>query len=161
MAKAKKHTIVNADARTDLGLKPNGRRWSAACKYQPEYCDSICDLMSGGLTYVEVARELKVSHKTMIGWCKDFPEFAEAYEMGFELAEAYYQTKARKFLVGYREPNGPIETFDTKQFMYVMKSRFKQYDTPKAVNVNIHGADMDTVRALMDEYTKDLYKDTI
>lgn len=158
---AKRHKIINADARDDLGLKPNGRRWSAACTYYPEYCDKLCDLMSEGLTYVEVAKELKTSHRTMQDWCKNFPEFAEAYEMGADLAEAYYHNKARQHLVAYRVPNGPIETFDTKQYMYVMKSRFRQYDTPRAINVNVDGSNMETVRVLMDEYTKDMYKGTI
>lgn len=156
-----KQVFYDSDNRHDLGKKPNGKYWPPTCTYYPEYCDKLCELMAEGLTYAEVAKELKTSLVTMRNWTKSFPEFAEAWQMGLDLAEAYYQRMAREHLVMDRVPNGPITTFDTRNFIFIMKSRFKQYDNPPPVTVNMNNTPSEDVKAIMDEVTKGLHRSTI
>ena len=146
--------VKSVYGRDDLGLKPNGKRWSPLTTYDPEYCDVLVEMMAKGCTYVEVAAALKTSIRTFVGWCEQFPEFKEAYEMGEDLAQAWYQRTAREHLVIITEPNGPKVSFDTRQWIHVLKSRYKQYDSlqPNETKEMI----ADGFGELMKQYTEDL-----
>lgn len=75
----------------------------APTKYKPEYCKQMLDYFSVTIfksnsgfkkeyNYFPsfqgfAARELKVTHKTLLNWCKEFPEFLQAYNVCKELQE--------------------------------------------------------------------------
>lgn len=76
----------------------------APSKYRPEYCQRMIDYFSVGVFKARgygkekeynyfpsfqafSAKELKVTHQTLLNWCNDFPEFFEAYELCKQLQE--------------------------------------------------------------------------
>lgn len=150
---------VPSDPNGHKGLKPNGKRWSPKFEYEHEYCDVVVDLMAEGKTYVEVAATIGVSLRTFESWRKSVPEFDEACVFGAALAEKWYQELGRRHLVNERLPDGTTTIFDTRQFIYTMKWRFKHYDKERDIVVNTQ--DLSQLGDLMDKMTKDMHKDTI
>jgi hypothetical protein len=57
------------------------KKWSS-CKYKPEYADRLLDHLSKGLSFTSFNVEGGVSYSTLVNWCRRFPEFAQAREIG-------------------------------------------------------------------------------
>jgi hypothetical protein len=53
--------------------------------YNPKYCAEVTKLMAAGLTETEVIAKLGKARSTFYRWKKEFPEFAEALELGRDL----------------------------------------------------------------------------
>jgi len=51
-------------------------------EYRPEYCARALEFLSRGHSLVALAGELKKAPSTIATWRRDFPEFAEAIEIG-------------------------------------------------------------------------------
>ena len=142
-------------------VKENGKLYHPGLLYEPSMCDRLLELMAQGWTYVEVAKELKTSLTTMRRWCDEFPEFAAAYKLGFEYAEAWYQKLGRGFLV--TDPSRSKANLNDKMWIYKMKSRFKQYDNAPPININlgVDTAQIDEIKTIMEEEVKKLHNSTI
>lgn len=73
--------------------------------YHPE---TLLELMSQGMTNIEVCSELEISEKTLIRWRKAYTEFNEAYEKGLAKCETNLIIRPLKKMVqegnekGYR-----------------------------------------------------------
>lgn len=54
----------------------------AKTTYRQEYCQQLIDHMDEGLSFYSFAGRLKIATSTLEKWAKDFPDFAEAKEIG-------------------------------------------------------------------------------
>lgn len=57
------------------------QRWSN-CKYRPEYDQMLLDHLSKGLSFMSFDVPGGVAYATLKKWCKRFPSFAQAREIG-------------------------------------------------------------------------------
>lgn len=88
-------------------------------KYKPEYCDMLIDHMSEGYSFDSFVAISRVGLKTMYNWCKEYPEFAEAHQIGQGMALKYFETAIKAASMS--------ECIDEK----VLKEKFD----PKKINV--------------------------
>ena len=65
--------------RDDIALLE--KRWSN-CKYKPEYDQMLLDHLSKGLSFMSFDVPGGVAYQTLVQWCKRFPSFAQAREIG-------------------------------------------------------------------------------
>ena len=65
--------------RDDIALLE--KRWSN-CKYRPEYDQMLLDHLSKGLSFTSFDVPGGVAYTTLRQWCKRFPSFAQAREIG-------------------------------------------------------------------------------
>ena len=56
-------------------------RWSN-CKYRPEYDQQLIDHLQSGLSFNSFTAGTGTAYSTLIEWCKRFPSFMEAREIG-------------------------------------------------------------------------------
>jgi beta-galactosidase GanA len=57
------------------------QRWSN-CLYKPEYNQALIDHLSAGYSFTSFSVDQGVSYCTLLNWCKRFPAFQEAREIG-------------------------------------------------------------------------------
>lgn len=57
------------------------KRWSSS-KYKPEFADRLKEHLGKGLSMTSFNVPGGVSYNTLMNWCKRFPEFAQAREVG-------------------------------------------------------------------------------
>ena len=69
---------------------PNGA-YGGHFKYDPAICEKVPELYAGGKSDAYVAIQIGVSKNTLYRWCKDYPEFAHAVELGRTLSETHWQ----------------------------------------------------------------------
>lgn len=149
---------LGSTGRLDLPLKQNGKRWNARTSYEPSDCDTLLSMMREGCTYNEVAREIGVSVKTMKNWCSMFPEFNDAYEMGRDWAQGWYEKQAREHLIIESFKDGPQLKFDTKNYIFTMGARFKISDKQPEIRVEVDN-DTDVDKTI--DLVQKLHKETI
>jgi hypothetical protein len=65
--------------RDDIALLE--KRWSN-CKYKPEYDQLLLNHLSKGLSFMSFDVPGGVAYSTLRTWCKRFPSFAQAREIG-------------------------------------------------------------------------------
>ena len=102
----------------NLRINPKPR---SNCKYDPEYHPKrIIDLMTDGLSFVEVAADFGVHRSTVAAWAKDtrYPEFTEAVKLGRQLSEAWWMRTGR---LG---TTGQLARFNANSWFATMKCRF-------------------------------------
>ncbi len=51
-------------------------------KYKPTYCEEVISLMATGLSFMAACAELGVHRTTAYDWAKEYPEFADALNLG-------------------------------------------------------------------------------
>lgn len=68
------------------------KAWEYKSKYTPELPGKVLDLMAKGKTIAQVCAALKVSKQVFFDWLKQYPDFANAYDLGQSLAEAHWET---------------------------------------------------------------------
>jgi hypothetical protein len=86
-------------------------------RYDPEeYCPKMLQLFEMGMGEAEVASELGISLSTMGAWVARYPEFGEAYELGLQLAKAWWERQGRLGLYS-RE-------FNHNLWMHYMTNRY-------------------------------------
>ena len=66
---------------TEEEMKMLEQRWTS-CKYKPEYDDALIEHLSKGYSFMSFSVDNGVSYRTLINWCKRFPSFQEAREIG-------------------------------------------------------------------------------
>lgn len=60
-------------------------------KYRPEFCEMATELLARGYDKVAVAGSFKVSVDTLENWRRQYPEFAEAIDVGEPQRSLYWQ----------------------------------------------------------------------
>ncbi len=78
-------------------------------------CEAIVEHMSTGASATSFAASVGVSRRTITNWCKDHPEFDDAFMIGKAHAAAWWEEKARIVLqtgVG----SAPLAIFGVKNF---------------------------------------------
>ena len=74
-------------------------------KYQPVYALVVLHLGTMGYSHNEIARELKICHRTLHNWKHEHSEFLHALEDAFKLREAYFETCLRGSAFGTTKGN--------------------------------------------------------
>lgn len=89
-------------------------------KYTPEFADQFIELKTQGLSDLEVASHFNVDARTLYRWRKDLtkPEFIEAWEIGSQREEAWWER------LGRLGTAGEVKGFVPVSYIYSMKARF-------------------------------------
>ena len=89
-------------------------------KYSPDLCEKFIELKTQGLSDLEVAAHFNLDVRTLYRWAKDErkPEFIEAWEIGSQRAEAWWEG------LGRRGTAGEVKGFVPVSYIYNMKARF-------------------------------------
>lgn len=70
-------------------------------KYRKEHCEKLIDLMTKGYLNLEIAAKFNIAEKTFYDWKERYPEFGEAFEIGYPKQFMWWMTKGReKYLDG-------------------------------------------------------------
>lgn len=69
---------------------PGGR----PTKYEPRYCDEMIDFMAQGYSIGAFAGHIRITRRTLLNWKKDFPEFADAYEIAQATCQLHWEKRA-------------------------------------------------------------------
>ena len=94
------------------GIQPNQ-------VYNESLCEVAYDLLSQGKTIARVATALKVKRKTIYEWLNKHPEFADAFELGKDACQAYWEDR------GEAGTFGEYEKFSAASWIFTMKNRFR------------------------------------
>ncbi len=90
-------------------------------KYDPEFVKTLPQMFANGESVAEVAAVLGVSRQAFYDWVDKYPDFAEAYEDGKSLSEAWWTKLGR---VGAAGKVGIQPTV----WIFNMKNRFDWRD---------------------------------
>lgn len=71
---------------------PGGR----PTKYKKEFCKKVVDMMYGGASKYQVARELLVHVDTIAEWCRVYPEFSAAIKLGESYSRGWWEDKGHQ-----------------------------------------------------------------
>lgn len=114
-------------------------------KYDPEYAKRLPDMFKNGEDVAEVAAALGVSRQAFYDWCKKYPKFNEAYELGKIYSEAWWSKLGRAGAAGKVEIQPTVWIFN-------MKNKFGWRDKPEdeesnqdssPVTINFHNVTKD------------------
>ena len=106
--------------------------------YKPEYCDLVVDLGRQGKSVVQMACAIDVVRSTLYEWCKDHPEFSDAFTRAKQLSQDWWETQAQCGLTADR--------FNAQLWSRSMAARFPEdYQERKGVELSgPGGADIKT-----------------
>ncbi|SET91462.1 hypothetical protein [Stenotrophomonas indicatrix] len=106
--------------------------------YKPEYCDVVVDLGRQGKSVVQMACAIDVVRSTLYEWCKDHPEFSDAFTRAKQLSQDWWETQAQCGLTADR--------FNAQLWSRSMAARFPEdYQERKGVELSgPGGADIKT-----------------
>lgn len=90
-------------------------------KYQPEFCDTVRQVMSEGLSKEAAAGAIGVSIQTIYTWMQEHPEFLEAIKDGEAKSMAVWEK------IGLDGASGRISNFSASAYIFNMKNRFRKY----------------------------------
>lgn len=98
-------------------------------KYNPSlHPVMFMQLAREGLSLVEIAAEMEVSERTLSRWSEKYPLFAEVFEIGKALHEAWYLAKAKNNLTNTR--------FQTGLFKFIAANKLGYADRVENKNIN-------------------------
>lgn len=106
--------------------------------YKPEYCDVVVDLGRQGKSVVQMACAIDVVRSTLYEWCKDHPEFSDAFTRAKQLSQDWWETQAQCGLTA--------DKFNAQLWSRSMAARFPEdYQERKGVELSgPGGADIKT-----------------
>lgn len=106
--------------------------------YKPEYCDLVVDLGRQGKSVVQMACAIDVVRSTLYEWCKDHPEFSDAFTRARQLSQDWWETQAQCGLTADR--------FNAQLWSRSMAARFPEdYQERKGMELSgPGGADIKT-----------------
>lgn len=99
-----------------MGKHPGGRPE----KYDPELAELLPSMFKEGQSVVEVCVELGIHKDTFYDWCAKHKEFSDAYALGLQYSEAWWQKLGRAGAAGAKV-NPPMWRMN-------MMNRFKWSD---------------------------------
>lgn len=74
---------------TDSTKKCGGR----ASRYNPEWCEQLLDLGEQGMSFAQMARELRITRSMLYNYRDNHPEFAEALKAARDLSVAVWTSR--------------------------------------------------------------------
>ena len=141
-------------------IDSSGNRVHAGTIYdEKEAIDAVYRVMGEGGTQAMLAKELGLCRHTITAWKNKYPAFAEALEHGKELAKAWWEAHATNYLVTFKDKDGPNVVFDTRLYMFIMRTRFDYVENPTQ-NTTININDSIPLERIND-VVKKLHKDSI
>ncbi|WP_299083072.1 hypothetical protein [uncultured Paraglaciecola sp.] len=87
-------------------------------KYDPAWCDKLPGMFKNGESVAEVCAVLGIGKKSFYRYIEKHADFAEAYDKGRDLSEAWWLKKGRNAV------NGKAKHMDTTAWIFNMKNRF-------------------------------------
>ena len=104
-------------------------------KYKKRYCKEIIDWMSKGKSIAAFCAHLKVSRSRILDWVNAHEEFREAYEIGTEAGQAWWENLLRAHATGVYEQSMPRSSETAIRFQ--LSRRFKDYQPTQRVEGNV------------------------
>ncbi|MDA5337812.1 hypothetical protein LRM36_05210 [Stenotrophomonas maltophilia] len=106
--------------------------------YKPEFCETVIELGRQGKSVVQMACAIDVVRSTLYEWCKDHPEFSDAFTRAKQLSQDWWETQAQCGLTADR--------FNAQLWSRSMAARFPEdYQERKGVELSgPGGADIKT-----------------
>ena len=112
-------------------------RWSS-CKYLPEYDQQLIDHLSAGYSFMSFTAGEGAAYSTLIRWCKRFPSFQEAREIGEKARLMLLESEGLKMVKGgnvvawkfMMNQMGQHETTEVKKSVEVSISPHMQVSAP-------------------------------
>ena len=101
--------------------RPTGR----PSKYDPKYCDMIIEHMEGGLSIESFGGVVDVSKSTIYEWIDNFSEFSDSVKTGTEKSRLFWEKAGVKGLFNRSESGVGSESFNTANWIFNMKNRFR------------------------------------
>lgn len=156
---AAQHKIV-PNGRHGIETKDGITRWNQNTQYCPTDCERVIELMSQGLTACQVAKALDVSRRTLDRWRDIYPEFAEAWQMGLDYAQAHLEGVALQHLVIETYKDGPQIKFSERIYTHQMATRFGVSDRADnnklTVIMSQDQAELDTAKKILKDKVQEL-----
>jgi len=96
--------------------------------YKPEYCQTLIDHMSNGLSYESFAGVVGTAKQTIYDWEKAHPEFLDAKQRAFALSQVFWEQKGIDGLFSTSESdedgNRSSKSINASVWIFNMKNRF-------------------------------------
>ena len=89
-------------------------------KYKEEYCKTLIETMTGGLSYEAAAAVIGVNTSTLYEWEKKHPEFSNAKREAFGQSRLFWE----KAGIGGMYMGGKDNPFNSTVWVFNMKNRF-------------------------------------
>lgn len=97
--------------------------------YKPEFCETVIELGRQGKSVVQMACAIDVVRSTLYEWCKDHPEFSDAFTRAKQLSQDWWETQAQCGLTADR--------FNAQLWSRSMAARFPEdYQERKGVELS-------------------------
>src|SRR3546814_4739287 len=94
-------------------------------KHKPEYCNMVIEHMSGGLSIESFAAIVDVNKTTIYEWIEAFPEFSKAVKKGTDKSRLFWESVGIKGLFKHSQTGIGYTTFNTANWIFQMKNRFR------------------------------------
>lgn len=123
--------------RPKIGLSKKG----VSTEYRPEYCQMLINEMANGISMEAFAGIISITKKTLYEWFKEYPEFAEAKEIGIEKSRLFWEKLGITNIISESE-KGFSRSINSAVWVFNMKNRFgwrdKQPDEADVVVNNVN-----------------------
>lgn len=98
-------------------------------EYNPDYCQQVIKHMSTGLSFESFAGKLLISKQTLYRWRKEYPEFSDAVDCGFNACQLFWETQGVDGLYSSSsrdsEGNSTSKSMNAPVWKFNMQNRFK------------------------------------
>lgn len=101
-------------------------------KYDQSLCEKVIETMSQGKSLARVASDLGVARSTIYEWAQNHEEFADAIELGRDMALAHWEDMAYEVA---KEGKGNAAVLN-----FQMKNRFRR-DYQDSTSMTLSGGD--------------------
>ena len=95
----------------------NGELGTGRTVYCQKIVDELPEMFRCGESVAEVADKIGVTKQTIYDWCRIYPEFKEAFDLGKTLAESWWTKLGR-------EGSSCDAAINSKAWSFNMKNRF-------------------------------------
>lgn len=107
--------------------------------YKPEYCALVIELGRQGKSVVQMACAIDVVRSTLYEWCKDHPEFSDAFTRAKQLSQDWWETQAQCGLTA--------DKFNAQLWSRSMAARFPE-DYQERKGLELTGAEGGPVKTV-------------
>ncbi len=102
-------------------------------KYKAQYAEDLVPLMEQGYTQAKLCAKWRISRETFRSWCREYPDFDEAYKIGKEALSAWLQDKGMKMVDGKIKGDSKVWS----QFMRNVDSEWDPKEDKQATQISI------------------------
>jgi hypothetical protein len=123
--------------------------------YKPEYCELLISIMAQGDSLAAFCAEVKTGRRVAYAWMKKYPEFAKAYEDGYEQClqwwERLVKSSALDVIPQSLKDKGSKKINDD-MVRFKMKTSFReQYSEKQIVDMQSSDGSMSPVNIIIEE----------